>query len=57
MLNPARSDGRSMLPGCRITSSPLVTELAPSASTPVKSGSWPNTMFAATPVRKPIITE
>ena len=57
MLNPARSDGRSMLPGCRITSMPLVSDVDPSASTPVKSGSWPKTMFAATPVRKPIITE
>ena len=26
MLNPARSDGRSMLPGCRITSMPLVSD-------------------------------
>ena len=46
-----------MLPGCRITSRPFVSELDPSASTPVRSGSWPKTMLAATPVRKPIITE
>ena len=29
----------------------------PCAGTPSRSGIWPNTMFAATPVRNPVITE
>ena len=41
----------------RRRSQAFVRARSPDTSTPRRSGSWPSTMLAATPVRKPIITE
>ena len=54
---PVNVAASSIRPGCVTTSRALASAKGPSASAPTRSGSWPSTMFAATPVRKPIITE
>ena len=54
---PVASDGRLISPGLVSTSRALARAMDPDASTPVRSGIWPRTMFTATPARKPFITE
>jgi hypothetical protein len=56
-LSPTNRDAGSISDGCVIRSSALASEVDPAASAPARTGSWPRMMFAATPVRKPVITE
>jgi hypothetical protein len=54
---PASREASSIRDGCRTTSSAFSSARSPVALAPRRSGIWPKTMFTATPVRKPIITE
>jgi hypothetical protein len=55
--SPVSSAARLMVPGWAMTSNAFAMAFGPSGTTPVRSPSWPQMMFTATPVRKPVMTE
>ena len=54
---PTTRDATWIAEGWVTTYSAFSIATLPSATAPARSGTWPATMFTATPVRKPIITE
>ncbi len=55
--SPVSSDGTSISPGLVTTCQAFARANEPTDGAPLRSGICPNTMFAATPVRKPVMTE